>query len=64
MLLSLAGRKGRDFYRRRDVKIESEFINIFSKLNYGHAKDIAEKIIQAYSSAEIDAVYLSSRGLK
>ena len=56
--LSTAGRKGRDFFRRRGMSIRSEFVNIFSKLDYGHARDIAEMIVQAYSSAEVDAVYI------
>ena len=33
-------------------------MNIFSKLDYGHARDISETIIQLYSQAEIDAVYI------
>lgn len=53
-----AGRKGRDFFRRRGISIRSEFVNIFSKLDYGHARDISEAVVQAYSDAEIDAVYI------
>src|SRR6185503_4260347 len=45
------GRKGRDFVRRRGVPIRAEFVNIFSKLDYGNAKDIAEIVMQAYSEA-------------
>ena len=56
--LATAGRKGRDLFRRRGIAIRSEFINIFSKLDYGHAKDISETIVQAYSQAEVDAVYI------
>jgi F-type H+-transporting ATPase subunit gamma len=56
--LVTAGRKGRDFFRRRGVPIQSEFVNIFSRLDYGNAKDIAEVVIQAYTSAEVDAVYI------
>jgi len=52
------GRKGRDFFRRRGAAIRADFINIFSKLNYGHAKDISETIVQAYANAEVDAVYI------
>jgi F-type H+-transporting ATPase subunit gamma len=52
------GRKGRDFIRRRGIPIRAEFVNIFSKLNYGNAKDIAETAMQAYSDAEVDAVYI------
>ena len=56
--LATAGRKGRDFFRRRGIPIRSEFVNIFSKLDYGHARDISETITKAYSEAEIDAVYI------
>jgi len=52
------GRKGRDFLRRRQVPIRAEFVNIFSRLDYGNAKDIAETVMQAYSEAEVDAVYI------
>jgi len=56
--LMMVGRKGRDFFRRRAAPIRSEFVNIFSRLDYGHAKDISEAIIQAYTNAEVDAVYM------
>jgi F-type H+-transporting ATPase subunit gamma len=56
--LATAGRKGRDFFRRRSLSIRSEFVNIFSKLDYGHARDISEAVVQAYSDAEVDAVYI------
>jgi F-type H+-transporting ATPase subunit gamma len=52
------GRKGRDFFRRRGIPIRSEFVNIFSRLNYGNAKDIAENVTQAYADGEVDAVYI------
>ena len=56
--LATAGRKGRDFFRRRGLPIRAEFVNIFSKLDYGNARDIAEMITQAYSAKEVDAVHL------
>jgi F-type H+-transporting ATPase subunit gamma len=56
--LAAVGRKGRDFFRRRSLPIRSDFVNIFSKLDYGHARDIAEMVIQAYSEAEVDGVYI------
>ena len=39
--LTLVGRKGRDFYRRRNGKILSEYINILNKPAYSDAADIA-----------------------
>src|SRR5437867_5625614 len=56
--LAAVGRKGRDFFRRRAMPIRAEFVNIFSKLDYGHAKDISEIIVRAYADAEADAVYV------
>jgi F-type H+-transporting ATPase subunit gamma len=56
--IATVGRKGRDFFRRRRIAIRSEFVNIFSRLDYGHARDISESIVQAYTDAEIDAVYI------
>lgn len=53
-----AGRKGRDFFRRRGIPMHTEFVGIFSKLDYGHARDISETAVQAYSAAEVDAVYI------
>src|SRR5436309_7577579 len=56
--LATAGRKGRDFFRRRGLNIRAEFVNIFSRLDYGNARDIAESTVQAYSEREVDAVYI------
>src|SRR6185295_18483726 len=56
--LSLIGRKSRDFFRRRPTPIHSDFINIFSRLSLSNAKDISERIIDAYTKEEVDAVYL------
>jgi F-type H+-transporting ATPase subunit gamma len=56
--MSFVGRKARDFFRRRAVPIHSELINIFSRLDYGHAKEISERIIDSYTKEDFDAVYL------
>jgi F-type H+-transporting ATPase subunit gamma len=56
--LSLVGRKSRDFFRRRPTPVHSEFINIFSKLSLSHAREISDRIIDAYTKAEFDAVYM------
>lgn len=56
--LTTVGRKGRDFFRRRATPIAGEFVNIFSRLDYGNAKQIAETVVQAYANDEIDGVYI------
>src|SRR5581483_10890216 len=42
VVISAAGRKGRDFFRRRGITIRAEYVNIFPRLDYGNARDIAE----------------------
>jgi F-type H+-transporting ATPase subunit gamma len=54
----LAGRKGRDFFRKRGVKITGEYLDLFRVVKFEDAEKIANSIIERYSSAEIDAVYL------
>jgi F-type H+-transporting ATPase subunit gamma len=56
--LFTVGRKGRDFFRRRKTNIVSEYTNFFSKVDVSHAKDIAQQLIDMYSKADVDAVYV------
>jgi F-type H+-transporting ATPase subunit gamma len=56
--LELIGRKGRDFYRRRDVPISGEYVNVFAKVEYSLARQIAERAIHRFTAEEVDAVYL------
>jgi F-type H+-transporting ATPase subunit gamma len=62
--LLTAGRKGRDFFRRRNANIISEYVNFFSKLDVGNARDIATQLVDLYSKAEIDAVYITYNEFK
>ncbi len=52
------GRKGRDFFTRRNVPLSGEWIGIFNKPAYADAQAIAQKLVDRYSNNEIDAVYL------
>lgn len=58
-LLITIGKKGRDFYRRHRREIYAEYINLFlRRVEYAHARSIAARVIDLYTQAEIDAVYL------
>jgi F-type H+-transporting ATPase subunit gamma len=59
-----AGKKGRDFFRRRNANIVGEYTNFFSKLDVSHAKDIARQVMELYSKAEVDAVYVAYNEFK
>ncbi len=64
------GRKGRDFLRRRypvgdpakaragAVQIVGEHIGILAHVEFAHAADLAETIIEHYTKGELDSVYL------
>ena len=62
--LFTAGKKGRDFFRRRNLKLVGEYTNFFSKLDVAHAKDIAQQLTDLYSKAEVDAVYIAYNEFK
>lgn len=53
-----AGRKGRDALRKRNARFAGEYAGIFARLEFSHAKEIADKLTAAYSAEEVDAVYV------
>jgi F-type H+-transporting ATPase subunit gamma len=63
--LELLGRKGRDFFRRRPVKIAAEHVALFLRApEQAKAEDIASGIIGRFTNAEIDAVYIMGNRFK
>jgi F-type H+-transporting ATPase subunit gamma len=56
--LGLIGRKGRDFFRRRGFDVRYEQVNIFAKLKFSDAVDIANVAIEAFTSGQATSVYL------
>jgi F-type H+-transporting ATPase subunit gamma len=58
VLVSTVGRKGYDFLHRRHVAIETNFKEIYQKVDSDKGRDIGTAIIQAYAEDKLDAVYL------
>ncbi len=56
--LDVVGRKARDFFRRRHVKIRAEHIGVFQALQYATAQKIARELIRAFTEREADEVWL------
>jgi F-type H+-transporting ATPase subunit gamma len=54
----LVGRKGRDFFRKRQVTVAGEHIGLTAKVQYQDAAEIGGKLIERFAHDEIDAVYL------
>jgi F-type H+-transporting ATPase subunit gamma len=52
------GRKGRDYFKRRDAAITGEHLGLLAKPDPAAVSAIAQKVIDRYSKGEIDAVYI------
>jgi F-type H+-transporting ATPase subunit gamma len=50
------GRKGRDYFIKRPVKIIGEHINIFGRLEFGQSQPISKSIIELYTEGKVDSV--------
>lgn len=53
------GRKSRDFFRRRNYNIGEQYVGLGENIKFAQAQDIARYVIDKYSNAEFDVVYLS-----
>ncbi len=58
LTFQLVGKKGRDYFRKRGATIHGEYIDVFRVVKFETAEKIADAVIDLYSKAEIDAVYL------
>jgi len=58
LTLHVVGRKGRDFFRRRNANIVREHLNVSRKVEYAHAQRIGSDLVERYIAKELDAVYL------
>jgi F-type H+-transporting ATPase subunit gamma len=58
LAVTAVGKKARDFFRRRGVTMRREMVDVFRKVSYAHAADLAQDLIRRYVSGERDAIYL------
>ncbi len=57
--LGLVGRRGRDYYAKRGFEVRYERINLFGKLQFEDARDIAQTAVDAFVGGEVDRVFLT-----
>ncbi|MFM2417682.1 MAG: hypothetical protein RL385_2405 [Pseudomonadota bacterium] len=55
---AIVGRKGGDFFRRRDARIEKVFQGIFENLTSAKAGEVGRYIVDRYVAGELDAAYV------
>jgi F-type H+-transporting ATPase subunit gamma len=56
--LSCVGRKGQDFFRQRGQSIRKDFGYLYQRMDYLHARQVADEQSARFLSGEVDAVYL------
>jgi F-type H+-transporting ATPase subunit gamma len=52
------GRKGNEFFRRRDVEVLKDYPGLFAQVNFATASDVAEEAAQRFLREETDAVFV------
>ena len=58
MNLSIVGRKGRDYFRRRAWPIRQEWTGVFDKLTFEHAIDIGGDLTDNFVKGTYDELYV------
>lgn len=56
--LTLVGRKARDYFRRRNLPTRHTVVNVFDKLSFDHAADLARNEMDAYLAGAFDEAWL------
>jgi len=56
--VSVIGRKGRDFFRRRAWTRRQEWTGVFDRLSYEHALDIGGDIVQQFTGGTFDELHI------
>ncbi len=56
--LTMIGKKGAEWFKRRPWPIKHQYLNVMNKVDFNHAREIAETITKYYVEGEVDAVYL------
>ncbi len=58
VLVSTIGKKGRDFFRARQVATRKDFTGVHARLTFEKAQEIAREYAERFLSGEIDGVFL------
>ena len=56
--LHLIGKKGYEHFRRRKFKVSHYYLDVFRKVSYAQAKEIAGRTAEAYLEGNLDAIYI------
>ena len=57
--LFVVGRKGRDFFRRREIPIRKEYLGVLGSVSRHHAERIADDLVGGFLAGEFDEVQIA-----
>ena len=55
--LGTIGRRGRDYFRRKNLAIRNEYAGVYDGMSFTRAREIADEIAKAFVEQDLDAVY-------
>jgi F-type H+-transporting ATPase subunit gamma len=56
--LTLVGKKGRDYFRKRDYQISSDYVSIYGNVDIAFVNQMAKDLSDRYLADEVDDVYM------
>jgi len=56
--ITAVGRKGRDWFKRRDYPMQREWVDIFRKVEFSTAEEIAQTVMDLYTTRQVNKVFL------
>ncbi len=62
--LGVVGRRGRDYFARRGYPLRFEMVNVTRKPSFEHAQEIGADAIAAFTSRQVDEVFLAYNEFK
>ncbi|MHB1026002.1 MAG: ATP synthase F1 subunit gamma, partial [Desulfobacteria bacterium] len=57
--LFVIGRKGRDFFRRREIPIRKEYLGVLGSVSRNHAEAVANDLVGGFLDGEFDEVQIA-----
>ncbi|HZL98243.1 MAG TPA: ATP synthase F1 subunit gamma [Terriglobales bacterium] len=57
--LFVIGRKGRDFFRRREIPIRREYLGVLGSVSRHHAETVANELVGGFLAGEFDEVQIA-----
>lgn len=56
--LTIVGRKGREYFRRRPWPIRQQWLGVFDRLTYEHGIEIGQDLIEQYTKGRFDELHV------